>query len=183
MSDASPEVDEHGRPEPPCDAGELDTLIGFLEFQRATLEWKTRGLDGHGLDTRVAASSMTLGGMLKHLSFVEDYWFWHWLAGNEPSAPWATVDWEADPDWDWHSAVDDTPDGLRSMWSEAVDRSRECVTAALEDGDLGQRARQVAPSGWAPNLRWILTHMIEEYSRHNGHADLIREAIDGETGE
>lgn len=176
-------VDEHGRPEPPSDGGEVETLIGFLDYQRATLEWKTRGLDSNGLNVRVAASTITLGGLLKHMALVEHHWFWRWLRDEEPLSPWSAVDWERDRDWEWHSAVDDSPDELRSMWQESIDRSRTAVADALAEGGLDQRAKRVIPERRAPSLRWILTHMIEEYARHNGHADFIREAIDGEVGE
>jgi hypothetical protein len=98
-------------------------------------------------------------------------------------APWNTVDWDADPDWEWHTAAGDPPDQLRTLWQDAVTRSRAAVTEALAGGGLDQRARQASPTGFAPSARWILCHMIEEYARHNGHADLIRESIDGQTGE
>ncbi len=177
------DVDEHGRPEPPPAADEAATLIGFLDYQRATLAWKCAGLDSGGLNTRVAASSMTLGGLLKHMALVEDGWFSHSLYGREYHSPWDAVDWKADSDWEWHTAAHDSPEELRAIWQEAVDRSRSLVADALTRGGLGQLAQRTWPDGRAPSLRWILCHMIEEYARHNGHADLIRESIDGETGE
>jgi uncharacterized damage-inducible protein DinB len=177
------DIDDHGRPEPPLVADETATLLGFLDYQRATFAWKTAGLNADGLAAQVAASSMTLGGMLKHLALVEDYWFSQWLRGRDKEPQWAAADWDADPDWDWHSAAADTPEQLRALWTGSVARSRTMVTDALADGDLSQVARKTWPDGRAPNMRWILTHMIEEYARHNGHADLIRESIDGETGE
>jgi len=88
-------VDEHGRPEPAPATGEAETVLGFLEFHRATLAWKCAGLDADGLRARVGASSMTLGGMLKHLSYVEDYWCSYLLHGNDQRPPWDTVDWTA----------------------------------------------------------------------------------------
>jgi uncharacterized damage-inducible protein DinB len=176
-------LDEHGRPEPPPNADETDTLLGFLEYQRMTLAWKCAGLDDTGLSVTVAASSMTLGGMLKHLAYVEDLWFSRSLHGRDPWPPWDTVDWKADQDWDWHSAAEDTPEQLLTLWQDAVARSRSLVTEALADGGLERPARHTWPDGRAPSLRWILCHMIEEYARHNGHADLIRESIDGLTGE
>jgi uncharacterized damage-inducible protein DinB len=179
----SMDVDEHGRPEPPIAADEAATFVGFLEFQRATLAWKCGGLDADGLRAKVATSSMTLGGMLKHLAYVEDVWFSRFLRGREKSAPWDTVDFTADPDWDWNSAADDTPDQLFALWQSAVSRSRSDLAEALATGGLDQLARREWPDGRAPSLRWILCHMVEEYSRHNGHADLIRESIDGLTGE
>lgn len=176
-------VDEEGRPEPPLADDETATLIGFLDYQRATFEWKWKGLDALGLAETTAASSMTLGGMLKHLAFVEDWWFSRSLFGRDPSAPWDTVDWKADRDWDWHSAAEDTPEQLTALWHVSVDRSRTLVAEALSTAGLEQRAQRAWPDGRAPSLRWILVHMIEEYARHNGHADLLRESIDGGTGE
>ena len=176
-------LDEHGRPEPPPAADENATLLGFLDYQRATLAWKCAGLDAAGLGATVAASPMTLGGMLKHLAYVEDMWFSRFLHGRDPEPPWDTVDWDADHDWDWHSAAGDTPEQLHALWQDAVDRSRALVTTALADGGLGQLARRTWPDGRAPSLRWIVCHMIEEYARHNGHADLLRESVDGLTGE
>jgi uncharacterized damage-inducible protein DinB len=176
-------LDEFGRPEPPLAGDEAATLLGFLDFQRATLAWKCAGLDAAGLRATVGPSSMTLGGMLKHLAYVEDQWFSRSLHGREPHPPWDTVDWKADRDWDWNSAATDTPEQLRALWQDAVDRSRSLVAEALDDGGLDRLARRTWPDGRAPSLRWILVHMVEEYSRHNGHADLLRESIDGQTGE
>ncbi len=93
------------------------------------------------------------------------------------------MDWDADPDWDWHSAAEDTPEELLALWQDAVDRSRARVAEALADGGLERLPRRRWPDGRAPSLRWIVVHMIEEYARHNGHADLIRESVDGLTGE
>src|SRR6266446_5410037 len=152
------QLDDHGRPKPPIAADETATLLGFLDYQRATMAWKCRGLAAAGLQANVGVSSMTLGGMLKHLAYVEDYWFSQRLHGHDRRPPFDTVDWKADPDWDWHSAAEDTPEQLFALW------------------------RTAWPNGEAPSLRWILVHMIEEYGRHNGHADLIRESMDGETG-
>ena len=176
-------VDEHGRPEPPLVADEAATLIGFLEYQRATLEWKCSGIDEDGLNLAVASSSMTLGGILKHLSVVEEYWFSQWLRGRDPEPPWDTVDWDADPDWEWHSAAADSPEQLRSLWKGTIARSRLLVSDALAEGGIEQLARRTWPDGRSPSFRWILCHMIEEYARHNGHVDLIRESVDGVTGE
>jgi dienelactone hydrolase/uncharacterized damage-inducible protein DinB len=177
------EIDEYGRTHPPTSGDEVATLLGFLDYQRATFAWKCRGLDADGLNTSVAASTMTLGGMQKHLALVEDDWFSVTLHGNDPQPPWDTVDWKADRDWDWHSAVDDTPEQLFAIWDAAATRSREMVDHALAEGGMDFIAKNGMPDGSGPNLRWIVTHMIEEYARHNGHADLIREFVDGETGE
>jgi uncharacterized damage-inducible protein DinB len=176
-------VDEHGRPEPPAEGDEITTLFGFLDFQRATLAWKCAGLDSAGLNATVGVSSMTLGGLLKHMAYVESHWFSHSLYGREPQPPWDTVDWKADADWEWHSAADDTAEQLHSLWQDAVTGSRALATEALANGGMDQLAQRTWPDGGAPTMRWIVVHMIEEYARHNGHADLLRESVDGQTGE
>lgn len=177
------DLDEHGRPHPPSNAGEAETLLGFLEFHRATLAWKCGGLGPEGLHRTVGSSSMTLGGLLKHMAFVEDYWFSFVLNNNEPAPPWDAVDWQTDRDWDWRSALEDRPKQLFDLWDESAARSRRLLDHAMERRGLDGRAVRVNEDGDAPNLRWILIHMIEEYARHNGHADLLREDIDGSTGE
>jgi uncharacterized damage-inducible protein DinB len=177
------ELDEHGRPEPPLAGDEVATLLGYLDHHRATLAWKCRGLDADALAATTARSTMTLGGMLKHLALVEDTWFGVRLLGLDPSPPWDSVDWDADLDWDWHSAVHDTPEELFALWERSVEAARERITTAIAAGGLDQLARRPRGDGSRPSLRWILVHLIEEYARHNGHADLIRESIDGSTGE
>lgn len=164
-------------------AGEVATLLGFLEYQRATLAWKCAGLDAAALDARTASSAMTLGGMLKHLALVEDFWFGYRLFGRDRSLPFDAVDWDTDPEWEWRTAVDDSPADLFALWAQAKDRARAAINEALSAGGLEFLARRPWADGTAPSLRWILVHMIEEYARHNGHADLLREAIDGQTGE
>jgi uncharacterized damage-inducible protein DinB len=177
------DVDEQGRPEPPLSGDEAATLAGFLEYQRATFAWKCGGLDPAGLAATVGVSSMPLGGMLKHLAYVEEDWFSRWLHGRDRQPPWDTVDWKSDPDWEWHSAAGDSPEQLHALWQDAVARSRSLVAETLADGGLERLTPRTWPSGEAPSLRWILVHMIEEYARHNGHADLLRESVDGQTGE
>jgi uncharacterized damage-inducible protein DinB len=177
------DLDEQGRPQPPVAADEVATLLGFLDYERATLAWKCSELDSAGLNARLGPSSMTLGGMLRHLARVEDYWFSYALWARDMAAAWRTVDWKADPDRDWESATEDSPERLFAFWRDAVDRSRALVTRALTDGDLAQRARRTWPDGRPPSFRWILVLVIDEYARHNGHADLIRESVDGSTGQ
>ncbi len=177
------QLDEYGRPEPPLAADEITTLLGFLDYQRATLEWKTRGLDTAGLRATVGASSITLGGLLKHIAKVEDYWFSQRLRGKDMASRWVTAEWDADHDWDWHPAAEENYEQLHELWQETMTHSRKMVDEALAEGGLGTLARQPWPNGESPSLRWIVVHMIEEYARHNGHADLIRESVDGETGE
>jgi uncharacterized damage-inducible protein DinB len=178
------ERDEHGRPDPPFAGDEVGTILGFLEYQRATLEWKCRGLSDDELRRSLPPTSMTLSGMLKHLAYVEDSWFTEVVAGRPSPPPWNGPQMDADPDWDWHSAADDTGAQLRSLWAECVQRSRDAVAEELA---RGVEALGETHSAWGGrgrvSLRWVLVHMIEEYARHNGHADLLRESIDGETGE
>jgi hypothetical protein len=171
--------DEQGRPEPPAAADEVATLLGFLDFQRATLEWKCAGLDAAGMRATVGVSPMTLGGMLKHLARVEDSWFSYNLHGHDRVPPWDTVEWA----WEWESAAGDSPDELRALWAAAVARSHVLVGEALADGGLDRPASRRWPDGRTPSLRWIVVHKIEEYARHVGHADLLRESVDGQTGE
>ncbi len=177
------DIDEYGRPEPPLTAGETATLLGYLDWQRATLAWKCGGLDAAGLTAKVGVSSMTLGGLIKHMAYVESEWFSRWLRGEDRQPPWDTADWKADPDWDWNSAATESPEQLLALWQAAVDRSRRIVTTALAEGGLDQLTVRTWPDGRSPSLRWVLCHMIEEYARHNGHADLLRESVDGQTGE
>ena len=172
-----------GSPASPVAAGEVASLLDFLDSQRAIFAWKCAGLDAAGLRVTVGASSMTLGGMLKHLACAEDLWCSRYLHGHERAAPWDAVDWTADPGWDWDSAADDSPDRLHTLWQDAVARSRSLVAEALADGGPDRPSRRALPGGDVPNLRWILLHLLEEYARHNGHADLIREAVDGRTGQ
>ena len=175
--------DEHGRPDTPLESGEVPTLLGFLAYQRATLEWKTRGLSDEQLRVALPPTSMTLGGMLKHLALVEDYWFGQVIGGESAPEPWASTD-TTDLDWEWTSAVGDSGEYLRALWAEQVGRSRVIVDVQLGKGeDAALREAHPAWGGQARvSLRWVLVHMIEEYARHNGHADLIRELVDGRVG-
>jgi len=176
-------LDDVGRPEPPVAAPEIETLLGFLDFQRATLAWKCEGLDEQGLRQRIAPSSLRLAALLKHMAWVEDHWFSYWLCGNERVEPWRSVDVTVHRDWEITSADTDTAEGLWALWSEAVERSRSIVGSALAAGGLDTVPARRWDDGRTPSLRWIIVHMIEEYARHNGHADFLREAVDGSTGE
>ena len=170
--------------EPPVAGTEIDTLLGALERQRGYVAWKCGGLDPAGLRARLAPSTMTLGGLLKHLASCEDDMFSMKLHGNPPYQAFAGIDWDADPDWEWRTAADDGPEELTALWQTTVERSREFVSAALAEGDgLDRLARHVRRDGRSPSLRRLLIDMIEEYARHVGHIDLIRESIDGLVGE
>jgi len=177
-------VTDPERTDPPLRADEATTLKGYLDYHRDTLRMKTAGLDAAQLDTAHAPSSMTLGGMMKHLALVESSWLSEVLMGRPEVEPWASVDWEADNDWDWHSAADDAPDDLRRLFDDSVAASDAIIAEALADGGLDRESVTESRRGEGRfSLRWIMVHLIEEYARHNGHADLIRESIDGVTGE
>ena len=169
------------RPNTAAADGETATLLAFLDYQRMTLEWKCSGLDDAALATRLPTSALSLGGMLRHLSRVEDYWFGEVAArAADPLEPWASMEWAAE--WDDASGMART-DLLRT-WDERVAASKAVIDARLSEGAAALDERFPAWGGnGSVTLRWILVHMVEEYARHNGHADLLREAIDGQTGE
>lgn len=178
-------ADEQTFPGPPAAADETATLLGSLERQRATFACKCGGLDSSALAVSVGASSITLGGLVKHLAFVETYKFTTMLHGEDPGDPWNEVDWESTPDWPWSSAGEDLPQILYRLWRDGVTRARDGVDRALTAGGLD--ARIVYGYGDDPDealsLRRLLVDVIEEYARHVGHADLIREVVDGLVGE
>jgi Protein of unknown function (DUF664) len=170
----------------PLRSDEATTLRGFLDHHRDTFRWKCSGLSQAQLAQALPPSDMTLGGMMKHLAIVDQSWFEDDFAGGGLMPPFDTVDWEADGDWEWHTAKDDSPEELLALFDEAVRRSDAVLDAALGPEGPGLDGLSVAdqPDGLGKfSLRWILLHMIEEYARHNGHADLIRESIDGQTGQ
>jgi hypothetical protein len=168
----------------PLAGDETATLLGALDRERAIMEWKTGGLDADGLRATTAASSITLGGLLKHLALVEDDYFSVRLFGRDPAPPWNGIDWDADPDWEWRTAADDSPEQLYALWHDAVARSRASVMEALADGGMDRLCLGVSNDhGEAPSLRRIMMDLIEEYARHAGHADIIRESVDGLVGE
>ncbi len=171
---------EDRRPDTPLTGREIETLLGFLDFQRATLEWKCHGLNDEQLAAPLHPTVMTLGGMLKHMARVEDYWFSEVVAEGGKQEPWASMEWAAE----WANFAAHEGNDLRRLWAESVERSRAIVTARLEAGESALDATHPAWGGRGrASLRWILVHMIGEYARHNGHADLLRESIDGQTGE
>jgi uncharacterized damage-inducible protein DinB len=170
--------------DPPLRAGEAETLVAFLDLHRTILRRKLAGLDGEQIGRTVGPSTMTLGGLLKHLTLVEDSWFSTVLLGNPPAEPWDQVDWEGDPDWEWRTGSTDEPEVLMSAYDETVARVQRNVEKVLEADGLDTVSVKESRRGeGAFSLRWILLHMIEEYARHNGHADLLRESIDGQVGD
>ena len=170
------------RTEVPLVGTEQEILLGWLDYHRDTLRWKTEGLSREQLAQTLGPGSLTLGGLLMHMALVEDSWFTRAWAGRSMPQPWAGVDWSADPDWELHSASGEYPEQLRAQFEESVSRSRELVGLDSDlDAVVTRRRRNDPPQ--EISLRWIVTHMVEEYARHNGHADLIREAVDGQVGD
>jgi hypothetical protein len=169
--------------EPPIAGTEAEQLVGALDRLRWTFRWKTDGLDAAGLQTSVGASSLTLGGLLKHLAANEDYLFTVKFRGEPMDQTWTVLGWDGSNDWDFESAADDPPEHLYALWDGAVARSRSRLADALSDGDLGQKAAVHGSDGVHANLRRLVCDLIEEYGRHTGHADLLREAVDGRVGE
>ena len=166
------------RTDPPAVADEATMLLAFLDYFRDTRRRQTEGPDAGQLATRLPPSTLTLGGLLKHLASVEGFWCRFVLRGEDQHEPWASVDWRADRDWDHHSAVEDTPEQLRALLDAEVAAADAAIRAALAEGGVGTAAARER-HGRRPNLRWILVHLVEEYARHCGHADLLRESVDG----
>jgi uncharacterized damage-inducible protein DinB len=172
------------RVDPPLLSDEATTLRAFLDYHRETLRRKCAALTQEQLAQKLPPSRMTLGGLMKHLAIVESAWLESTFAGGEDMPPFDRVDWDADPDWAWHTASDDTPEELLALYDEAVRRADVVIDAGLDAGGLDARSVRENPNTGSPfSLRWLLVHLIEEYARHNGHADLIRESIDGLTGD
>ena len=169
--------------EPPLAGTESEHLLGALDRLRTTFRWKADGLDAAGLQARIGTSSLTIGGLLKHLAAVEDYTFTTKLRGERLTEPWESLGHDGSDDWEFTSAAHDGPALLYDLWDAAVARSRERVAAALAEGGLDQPADVASPEGEHASLRRLLFDLVEEYGRHTGHADLLRESVDGRVGE
>ncbi|MGW1029528.1 DinB family protein [Streptomyces sp. NPDC002577] len=165
------------RTKTPTNAGERAMLEAWLEFHRTTLAMKCEGLDDEQLRrASVPPSDLSLLGLVRHMAEVERAWFRRVLAGED--APPIYYD-DADPDGDLHPTGSDTREAAFPVWQAEIEAAR-ALAAQYELDDL---ATGKSRSGEPFNLRWIYVHMIEEYARHNGHADLLRECIDGATGD
>ncbi|HWK80828.1 MAG TPA: DinB family protein [Thermomicrobiales bacterium] len=164
------------RTDPPLDGDEKASLLGFLNYQRDTLLCKLAGLDDEQVRRPHVPSGLTLLGLVKHLTDVERSWFRETVGGEDLSSLWD----DDDPQRYWRIEPDDTTEGIIAGYREEIARANAIVAAA----DLNARVRgKVTPSHQALTIRWVVLHMIEETARHLGHADLIRESIDGATGE
>ena len=155
---------------------ERATLDDWLEFHRATLAWKCEGLDAAQLRCRaVPPSSLSLLGLVRHMAEVERSWFRRIFRGEDAPPHFVAKD-NRDGDFDDVDTAD--PDEAFAVWRAEIDEARRIAAGAGLD-DVGRVQRR----GADVSMRWILVHMIEEYARHNGHADLLRERIDGATGD
>ncbi|MCI3278774.1 DinB family protein [Streptomyces cylindrosporus] len=167
------------RSEPANTADERTMLEGWLKYHRQTLAWKCEGLTDAQLRTAaVEPSSLSLMGLVRHMAEVERGWFRVVVGAEEEAGPIYYTD--EDPDGEFHLTEEDTWAEAYATWQAQIEAARRHAAGfGLDDITKGRHPR----SGEQFNLRWIYTHMIEEYARHNGHADLIRERIDGATGD
>jgi len=170
--------------EPPLAGSEREAVLGALERMRATFRYKVDDLDAAGLHRSVGASTLTLGGLLKHLAVNEDHKFSVKLSGASMDPVWDDNGWDEDDDWEFASAAQDPPERLYALYDSAVARSRASLTAYLgTDGGLDLPAHVSDGTGARANVRRLLLDLVEEYGRHTGQADLLREAVDGRVGE
>lgn len=168
--------------EPPLAGDEVTALLGSLNRMRTYLLWKCSGLDEAGLRATLGPSTITLGGLLKHLSVVEAISFSWKLHGRRPFAPFEDADWD-DPDWHFRVEEGDTAASLVALFRESVANGQALVDEAIASVGLGGDADLSDDEGRHANVRRLVHDMVEEYGRHVGHADLIRESVDGLVGE
>jgi uncharacterized damage-inducible protein DinB len=173
LSWTAPEVT---RADPPLVGDERATLEGFLDYQRQTLMWKCSGLTAEQLRMRlVEPSTMSLLGLVRHMTEVERSWFRRRVAGEDIDLLYCSeADWDAD-----FNGVDDADaEADLAAYAAELEAVRDVVKGrSLDDTFVHPRFNE------EQSVRWVYVHMIEEYARHNGHADLLRERIDGATGE
>ena len=163
---------EEFRVDPPTVADERTLLQGFLDYHRGTLLWKVSGLNGAQLAERaVPPSSLSLIGLVRHLTEIERLYLLHGFAGEQIGPLQYVTDEEPDGDFD---LLDDVQGSL-AAWHEHVAAARAHVAGAPDLDARGVRSPET--------LRWVLAKVVQEYARHNGHADLLRQALDGATGE
>jgi len=170
------------RPDPPQlphFGDERETLRGFLDFYRAELIDRAFGLTQDQLQIALPPSTLTLSRLIAHMALVEHSWFTYRFDGEERGEPFDSFDFDADPDAEMTYGQSMSIDELLAYFNAAVEdaRAREAAAESLDQSSV--RAHPTDGEKWS--LRWIMVHMIEEYARHCGHADLIRESIDGDT--
>lgn len=168
-------MEDCAREDPPLAAPEKVMLEAFLNYHRATLLCKVDGVTDEDLRRPGTPSGLTLLGLVKHLADVERSWFREVFAGEDLAHLWS----DEDPGRYWRVEPGETSEQILAFYREEVARSREITRGAM----LDEVARQPDYQSRGFTLRWIMLHMIEETARHNGHADILREVIDGQTGE
>lgn len=168
--------------EPPLAGTEAEALLGSLDRMRGYLLWKCAGLDDAGIRQTLGPSTLTLGGLLKHAAVVEAITLSWKLHGRRPFPPFDQADW-GDPDWHLRVEDDDTAGSLERLFVESVAKGRALIDEAIAAGGLDFAADLQDDAGNHPSLRRLVHDLIEEYGRHVGHADLIRESVDGLIGE
>jgi Protein of unknown function (DUF664) len=169
--------------EPPFAGTETEHVLGSLERLRATFRWKADGLDADQIHTPLPSSTLTVGGLLKHLAVQEDYAALVKIAGRPMPPVWDDNGWDGDNDWEFTSASQQSPDELYAMYDAALERARSSVREALEDRGLDGDSAVTLEDGSHASVRRVLFDLLEEYGRHTGHMDLVREALDGRVGE
>lgn len=160
---------------PPREGTDREMLLRFLDYQRGVVLRKMAGLDEEQLRRPMTPSGLTLLGMVKHLAYDERWWFRAVLMGEDVDLPWT----DEDPDADWRVEPGETTESIVALYLDEVARSREITRGKR----LTSKATRTEPDRDRATLRWILFHMIEEIARHLGHADIMREVIDGATGD
>ena len=163
------------RTDTPFEGSDKELLEAFLDYHRATLLLKTEGLSEADLRRPLTPSGTNLLGLVKHLAFVERWWFQWIFAGDEVDFPWT----EDDPDADFGIGPGESSEQIFALYRAETERNRAIVT----DAGLEAEAQRAHGGKARPRLRWVLLHLIQETARHNGHADIVRELIDGSTGE
>ena len=169
--------------EPPFAGTERDHVLGSLDRLRATFRWKADGLDGEQIHATAPPSTLSVGGLLKHLAVQEDYAAQVKITGSGMPSVWDDNGWDGDNDWEFTSAALQSPTELYGLYDAAVARSRASIRATLDEGGLDSDSAVTLPDGTKASVRRILFDLLEEYGRHTGHLDLVREAVDGRVGE
>jgi len=169
--------------EPPFAGTEAEHVLGSLDRLRATFRWKADGLDADQIHRPMPSSTLTVAGLLKHLAAQEDYAALVKIAGQPMPAVWDDNDWDGDNDWEFTSAAGDSPETLYALYDGAVTRARDSVLSTLAERGLDGDSAVTLEDGSKASVRRILFDLLEEYGRHTGHLDLVREAVDGRVGE
>jgi hypothetical protein len=169
--------------EPPFAGTEAEHVLGSLDRLRATFRWKADGLDAEQFRTPAPTSTLTVGGLLKHMAAQEDYAAFVKIAGRPMPSAWDDNGWDGDNDWEFTTGAEDPPEQLYALYDAAVERSRSLTLAAIGERGLGGNSGVTLEDGTRASIRRILFDLLEEYGRHTGHIDLVREAVDGRVGE